>query len=43
LSALNTRRNPDILLPGGVFLKGNMYFKSNVTKEKGIEEDVEEG
>jgi hypothetical protein len=23
ISALNTRRNPDLLLPGGKFLKGN--------------------
>jgi hypothetical protein len=29
LSTLNTRRNPDILLPGGKFLKGNQYFKGD--------------
>lgn len=27
LSTLNTRRNPDLLMPGGKFLKGNQYFK----------------
>ena len=27
ISALNTRRNPDIIMPGAVFLKGNRYFK----------------
>jgi hypothetical protein len=27
ISALNTRRNPDLLVPGGKFLKGNLYFK----------------
>ena len=27
ISALNQRRNPDIIIPGGNFLKGNMYFK----------------
>jgi hypothetical protein len=29
LSTLNTRRNPDLLVPGGKFLKGNHYFKGN--------------
>lgn len=29
ISALNTRRNPDLLVPGGKFLKGNLYFKGN--------------
>jgi hypothetical protein len=29
LSTLNTRRNPDILMPGGKFLKGNHYFKGD--------------
>lgn len=29
LSALNTRRNPDVLVPGGKFLKGNQYFKGD--------------
>ena len=29
ISALNTRRNPDLLVPGGKFLKGNQYFKGD--------------
>lgn len=29
LSTLNTRRNPDLLMPGGKFLKGNLYFKGD--------------
>jgi hypothetical protein len=34
ISALNTRRNPDLLLPGGKFLKGNQYFKGNEADQK---------
>jgi hypothetical protein len=26
ISAFNTKRNPDLLIPGGPALKGNMYF-----------------
>ena len=36
ITALNTKRNPDLLIPGGA-LKGNMYFK----KTNGV--DVEDG
>lgn len=42
ISALNTRRNPDLILPGGVFLKGNFYFKQTLeeieAKKKADEE-----
>ena len=34
LSALNTRRNPDLLLLGGKILKGNQYFKGNEADQK---------
>ena len=30
ISSLNTAKNPDILLPGACFLKGNKYFKKQV-------------
>jgi len=30
---MNTKRNPDLLIPGGV-LKGNMYFKQNADDKK---------
>lgn len=42
ISTLNTRRNPDLLVPGEKFLKGSHYFKGNeeiITKE-GSESDV---
>lgn len=46
ISTLNTRRNPDLLVPGGKFLKGSHYFKGNETKEQekgasGDESDVD--
>jgi hypothetical protein len=34
ISNLSARKNPDILLPSGKFLKGNMYFKKLVTGEE---------
>ena len=30
ITALNTKRNPDLLIPGGA-LKGNMYFRKTIT------------
>lgn len=30
ITALNTKRNPDLLIPGGA-LKGNMYFRKHIT------------
>ena len=29
ISSMNTKRNPDLIIPGGS-LKGNMYFKKRV-------------
>jgi hypothetical protein len=43
LSALNTRRNPDLLIPGATFLKGNMYFKSEAQDVKMKDDEVEDG
>ena len=37
---LNTAKNPDILIQGGNFLKGNKYFKDVLVEAK--EEDREE-
>ncbi|CDW74134.1 zinc finger cchc domain-containing protein 7-like [Stylonychia lemnae] len=34
ITSINTRRNPDILVPGGNFLKGNMYFKCSMEELK---------
>lgn len=43
ISALNTKKNPDILLPGAFFLKGNKYFKKDVAGEvQQSESNVEE-
>ena len=43
ISALNTRRNPDLLVAGGKFLKGNHYFKGEDNKGvSGEESDKEE-
>ena len=30
ISTINTKKNPDILAPGGLFIKGNKYFSKNV-------------
>jgi hypothetical protein len=47
ISALNTRRNPDLLVAGGKFLKGNHYFKGDENKvvsgEESDKEDSEPG
>lgn len=42
ISTLNTRRNPDLLVPGGKFLKGSHYFKGNeeIINKEGSESDV---
>ena len=29
ISSMNTKRNPDLIIPGGS-IKGNMYFKKRV-------------
>ena len=29
ISAINTKRNPDLIIPGGA-IKGNMYFRRHV-------------
>jgi Zinc knuckle len=42
ISALNTRRNPDLLVPGGKFLKGNQYFKGNKPPEASMDEKASE-
>lgn len=39
ISALNTRRNPDLLVPGGKFLKGNLYFKGTNEEQKNTSMD----
>jgi len=33
ISAINAMRNPDILMTGAAFLKGNMFFKEPVSKD----------
>ena len=33
ISAFNTKRNPDLLIPGGPALKGNMYFSKKYQSE----------
>ena len=45
LSILNARKNPDMLVPGGMFLKGNHYFKGDDNKvvPSGEESEKEEG
>lgn len=40
ITSLNTRRNPDLLVPGGA-LKGNMYFKLNNGTNGAVEEECE--
>lgn len=42
LSALNTTRNPDLLVPGAKFLKGNMYFKNFADSDDKKQEAQEE-
>ena len=44
ITALNTKRNPDLLIPGGT-LKGNMYFKRTIRQkeEEGQLEQSESG
>ena len=44
ITALNTKRNPDLLIPGGA-LKGNMYFKRTIRQkeEEGQLEQSESG
>ena len=48
ISALNTKRNPDIIMPGTKFFKGNTYFTTlpgkqpEDEKEEGEEEDDSE-
>ena len=37
ISALNTRRNPDILLPAGT-LRGNLYFKRTLGRKSETED-----
>ena len=39
ISAVNAKLNPDLLLGGGSFLKGNLYFKKDVI-ESSPEESV---
>jgi hypothetical protein len=39
ISALNTKRNPDLLVPGGKFLKGNQYFKGANEEQKNTSMD----
>lgn len=42
ISNLSARKNPDILLPNGNFLKGNMYFKRMVTADAPPEDSEKE-
>ena len=43
ISTINTRKNPDILVPGAKFLKGNKYFskKPPVAPSSVVEEEGE--
>jgi hypothetical protein len=40
ITSLNTKRNPDLLVPGGA-LKGNMYFKLTNGTNGAVEEECE--
>lgn len=42
ISALNTKRNPDIIMPGTKFFKGNTYFTTVAGKQPEKEEGEEE-
>ena len=42
ITSFNTKRNPDLLVPGGA-LKGNMYFKLNEGKVPEEESEVKSG
>ncbi len=41
ISIVNTRKNPDMLMPRGKFLKGNTYFKEDYKEVEKIEEEGE--
>ena len=43
ISTVNARKNPDILAPGGMFIKGNKYFSKKLSIEsKKAEEDEQQ-
>ena len=42
ITALNTKRNPDLLIPGGA-LKGNQYFRKTLKNENGEGEKSDAG
>jgi len=33
ITAINTKRNPDLIIPGGA-IKGNMYFRKHIDTDK---------
>ena len=39
LSTINARKNPDVLAPGGLFIKGNKYFSKKISSENKQNED----
>ncbi len=42
ISTIQTKKNPDLMIPGGAFLKGNSYFKSFEQKDKESRLDEDE-
>ena len=39
ITAINTKRNPDLIIPGGA-IKGNMYFRKHLTETSERDEPV---